>query len=429
MKSMVSHESKTAIILYCYLRYALLALLFLVYIVRIVYDLSKPLQGDEYFYGVEISRYELQGIWGSFSQGISHLFVVLASILSHVSGSNLLGARLLNIILLPVSWLILDKVIRLINNDVRVSFVASMTFGFVLLISKAGEMFFYGVNDPLMIVLALVTILYAVKYSISYDWKHLFLTAVSAGMMLWVRQFSILIIAGILTWVAIISIKRRKFLNSILRLVLFVLVFSIVVLIVQMPSLADHGRVSFEKKNISGDWGARNWVMGVMRIPAGSIFAYKRPSWEQVDEYKLLHGKEKIPRGFIGRVIMDPKFMVDNFSSNLFVRFPFIILSSILLFIIPFFDFVRKPEYWLSTSNNDVLPLLMVLLSVCIGVSLVIVSYVEHRWQFMSVTSALVLASKQLESYPARKYVCAAINMQMLLLIALGLLYLILKVC
>lgn len=415
---------------YSVVKYALLIVLAMSFLSHIVMDFSKPDSiGDEGFYCPEIARFQTQGLWDSFAGGISHLFVILSSALSLLVGSNLLGARLLNILLLPLALFIWYHIVKLVLTKPVARDIAWLSFAYVLLIAKTGRMFFVGINDPLMIVLGMGVLLCVLRYIKTDKTVSLVMAAILSGMMLWVRSFSVLIIGGISLWMVLHALFQKPRLRSILHGSMFFFVLINVALLVQIPSISEHGRLSFENKSsTSGDWNARNWITRVLRLPSGSIFAYAGPEWEQVDEYIERHGAQSIPKGFVDSVKRDPKFMLDNFASNLVVRFPYILIVSIGLLFFPLLDFLRKPEFWFSAGKRTLLPSLMVFISVSLGVSLVIINYVEHRWQFMAVASSIVLASAQLERYENKKLLTMLMYSQLVFLLGVSLLSIISKV-
>lgn len=415
---------------YSALKYAMITVLLGSYLLQIILVLSNLYDvGDERFFCNELIRFQTQGLWNSFADGISHLFVICSSALSILIGSNLLAIRLLNIFLVPLALFIWFHIVRLVVTKPIVRDLAWLSFAYVLLITKTGAMFFHGLNDPLMVVLALGALLFLIKYIKNGKTTSMVMAAILSGMMLWVRLFSVLILGGILVWMVFHALLQKPRLRNFLHGGMFFLVIIIVALIVQIPSLSEHGKLSFERKSSPGQsWNDRNWVMGMMRLPIGSVFCYAQPGWEQVEEYIDKNGAQSIPKGLIGQVKRDPKFMLDNFASNVVVRFQYILIVSIGLLFLPLLDFLRNPEFWFSKKNCTILPFLMVFFSVGLGVSLIIISYVAHRWQFMAVSSSIVLASVQLERYGNTKILTIFKYSQLIFLLGGSLFFIISKV-
>jgi len=78
---------------------------------------------------------------------------------------------------------------------------------------------------------------------------------------------------------------------------------------------------------------------------------------------------------------------------NVFFRVPYILALSIGFLFLAFLNYLRLPEKWFIDKNLGGLLLLLTSISVCCGVSIYIINYVEHRWQFMTAFSALVLGT------------------------------------
>jgi hypothetical protein len=376
-----------------------LILIFVVFVMNLWSSISnsQPL-GDEGFYLNELERIHNDGLWTAFSDGISHLFMWIWYLISLTGTNGLVGMRAISILLAFVSMYIIYYLLKKTTDSRALLLVAISTAAYVFFVTKTGRMFYLAINDTLMNALGLAAILFLSKYFDQYRIKHLVIAALFSGMMFWVRSFSILIFGGLFISVILIPLLHdpKRLIKQSLRSLLFIFVFVIVMISVQIPSIIDNQRLSFEKKNLSGDWGARNWITRLERKPSGSIFAYERSSWEYVDRYIEEQGEDSIPRGFFGRVKADPKFMVDNLASNLFVRVPYIILISIGFLGIGLLRILRVPEKWVSKLTPTELLCLTVFMSVGLGVSLVIINYIEHRWLFMICLTGLFLGVKSI---------------------------------
>jgi len=242
----------------------------------------------------------------------------------------------------------------------------------------------------------LAAVLFLIKYLDDNRVKDLILTAVLSGMMFWVREFSIIIFGGVIAAVFVLPIlKKEKLMLHFAKFTLFIIIFVLVVLVVQVPSIAENQKLSFERKGGSGlgNWGQRNWLTQKEQISSGSVFAYQRVEWDYVDEYIETHGKESIPRGVVAVFRDNPKLKTDITIVNLFFRVPYILLISTGLLIFGLFRVVREPEVWLSVLSPSMLALLAVFFSVCCGVSLAIINYIEHRWIFMASMMAIGLGA------------------------------------
>ncbi|HPH72371.1 MAG TPA: hypothetical protein PK928_07770, partial [Candidatus Cloacimonas sp.] len=235
--------------------------------------------------------------------------------------------------------------------------------------------------------------------------KDLIIASLFAGMMFWVRSFSIIIFGGFAAWIFLIVLLKCPFGKHLFRAILFCILTIIVALIPQIPSLAEKGQLAFEHKSTEKyNWGEINWFTRIKRESTGSLFVYKRPSWEELDEYKKAYGDKSIPLGLIEQFKYDPKFIIDNFIVNVFFRVPYILAVSIGFLFLAFLNYLRLPEKWVIDKNLGGLLLLLTSISVCCGVSIYIINYVEHRWQFMTAFSALVLGTISTAKFDKKIY-------------------------
>ncbi|NLO11376.1 MAG: hypothetical protein GX122_03025 [Candidatus Cloacimonetes bacterium] len=367
----------------------------LIILFKILTSAFQPIpQGDENFYLSELARFHTNGVWNTFSRGVSHLFMSIWYLVSFLPLNSLIIMRLLNLVLGLLDLYLIYLILKPLNLKKLSMSVALCTATYAIFISQSGAMHYRAISDPLMTTLALTAIYFVTKYVREYKLKDLILAALFSGMMFWVRNFAIIIFGGILASVAFIPLfKRERALPHLGKLLLFFVIFIIVLLVVQIPSIHQHQKISFERKIGSGlgGWGHRNWLTQKQQLPSGSVFAYRRVEWDFVDEYIESHGKQSIPRGVLGVFIDNPKLKTDITIVNLFFRIPYILLMSTGLLLLGFLRIVRCPESWLRTLSPQILALLAVFFSVACGVSLAIINYIEHRWVFTASISALII--------------------------------------
>ncbi|MDD2228149.1 MAG: glycosyltransferase family 39 protein [Candidatus Cloacimonetes bacterium] len=379
--------------------------------------------GDEGFFLKELASFQTDGLWRSFADGISHLHVLLVSAVAAVVGSPLLAGRLLNIILLVVALFLGSLIIKNLNLRRSVELVTTASYAYMLVFSQVGKTFYRFINDPLMIVLALFSLYLFQQYYKSNKTWFFILASIASGMMFWVRSFSLLIWAGILAFLILQAAIRKPRLKGILLLACFVTISIAVALLVQIPSISENGRLAFENKSGEGDWGARNWVTRYVRRSNGGIFSYQRVDWDEIERFKQEYGENAIPSSLLGKVRKDPKFMADNFVSNLIIRIPYVLLASIGIYFLLFLDLLRRPR-WLfeKDTNQPRLLFLLVAASVSLGVSLIIINYIEQRWLMAPVICVLLLAAVHLDRRIAPKWsrVLLAIQCAFLMLTGAG---------
>ncbi|MDP3115394.1 MAG: hypothetical protein Q8M98_11595 [Candidatus Cloacimonadaceae bacterium] len=377
--------------------------------------------GDEGFFLKELGRFQQDGMWTSFSDGISHLHVLLVNFLSYFVGQPLLAGRILSLLLLPLGFLIGVWIIRNLRLSHAVEVLTLATLAYVLVFSQSGKMFYRFLSDPLMIVIALGSILYIQRYCTEYRIKYLISAAILAGMMFWVRSFALLIFGGMFAFFLYLFIFHKPRVKHFSAMLLFITIASSTALIVQIPSIHNKGRISFEDKSGDGDWNERNWITRIDRKSNGGVFSYLRVTWDRVEQFKQEYGEHSIPRSLSERFARDPKFMVDSFVSNMVVRIPYVLLISIGFYFLLLLDLIRRPKwlFWDLQSSFKLL-LLSVFVSVSLGLSLIIVNYIEHRWLFAAVFCALILSSMHLDRSVMRRYRKYLIGSQWIFLLLTG---------
>lgn len=379
-------------------------------------------QGDEGFYLKEFARFERDGLRRAFSDGISHLHVVMVFLFTKVVGNPLLAGRILSIIMLILSMFLGSRIISNLSLGETVSRLAQATLAFLLVFSQAGKMFYFFLSDPLMIALSMLTIFLLQKFGYKRQKQYLIFAGLSAGMMFWVRFFSLLILGGMIAALAVYIIMDDHKIKHALAFILFIFTVVGTALIVQIPSIIDHGKLSFEAKTGSGSWAEMNWVTRWEREGNRSFFTYKRVGWKEVEEYKQKFGQNSIPRGPLEILAKDRKFFVDNFAANLLIRVPFIFLSGIGFLFLLYLDFLRRPLSQIRTGNVF---FSMLMLSVCLcitmSLSIVIINYIEHRWMLMALISALMLGSIHLDTPRLERWRIPVVGAQWLFLLVFSL--------
>lgn len=384
-------------------------------------SLNLVRSGDEGFFLKELERFRADGLWQSFAAGISHLHVLLVGALAAMVGSPLLAGRLLSLLLLPLALYLGSRILRNAGVSGVVFHVATITLAYMLVYCQTGKMFYRFLSDPLMLVLAMLSIYFMQQYFLQGKTCSLILAALAAGMTLWVRSFAVLIVAGLtahLLWNALVAKPRGK---AVVGLFLFMGLAAATALVVQIPSLAEGGGLSYENKGGDGNWAERNWLTRLNRQSNGGVFSYLRISWEDVEQYKQVHGEDSIPRSLAEIAKHDPKFLVDNIVANLFIRVAFVLSISTGLFFLLFLDLLRKPGWlWRRSALEAGRVFFWVAASVSLGLSLIIINYIEHRWLFAAAFCGLALGAIQLERPRLRRIRKPVILAQLLFLTLLS---------
>lgn len=382
-----------------YIAWISLALYFIFRLIMYIKDPSP--KGDEKYFLEEIARFRSMSFRDAYFGNFYHLYLTIWYLISFLPINDLMLMRFINIVIGVVNLCLMYKILNRFDLSKNVRSLALLTAGYAIFVSQSGTMHYSAINDPIMNALGLATILFLIRYLDNYRMKDLVFTAVFSGMMFWIRTFSIIIFGGIIAAVFMVPLlKKEKVFIHLAKVALFLTVFVLVVLIIQVPSLIENQKITFEGKRREGlgNWSHRNWLTQKEQISSGSIFAYKRVEWEYVDDYIETYGKQSIPSGVIGVFKDNPKLKTDITVVNLFFRIPYILLMSTGLMFLGLFRVIREPESWLVDLPPSVLALLAVLFSVCCGVSLAIINYIEHRWIFMAAMMGIGLGAYGIQS-------------------------------
>lgn len=390
-------------------------------IIKTLLDLQPT--GDESFFINELLRFRSDGLYVAFSEGISHLYILLAAYFDMVICNPLLSLRIVSLIQIPVFLLVVYKISCITFESKECVHLSLFTAMSIVIGSRAGTMFFRGINDSLMVTLAFICTFFLLIYTESRKVKYIIYSSIFCGLMFWVRQFSILIAVGFITFIIVLIIQslitKRTIKNTARSALIFLMIGVVVAIIPQIPSLKENNRISFETKSgrLGVSWEQRNWLTAKFRYNNNSLFAYRSASWEEASDYIEMHRDDSIPNGLIERLKADPKIVIDSFISSMFFRVPYILFVSIGILFFLFLDFLRNAEKNIREKLHFKSLFLLLFLSVTTGVCLTVINYVEHRWLFVSVVCGLLLALSQLETYRARYVYNIIINIQVLFVV------------
>ena len=370
----------------------LFSLLFVV--IRIVPSTSPT--GDEGFFIKEFERFENTGIYSSFSQGISHLYVLTVYFINLFISDYLISGRVLSLVSGIIIIFFVYQIAILLDLRKPYKLLLILNVLTILLYSRSG--YLMSINDPLMVACATTVVYFLILYMQKKRTKHLIITSILMGFLFWIRYFSILIVPGvIISIIAFEFFAMKRFWKKLSRLALFLFTMTVIALTPQIPSIIENKTLSFEKKNYER-WEKRNWLDHINRIDCGSFFCYDRTPWEAVDEYISENGEKSIPGSLLDRLKMDRKFFFDNIVSNLFIRIPYLFLLNFGLLFFLLFDFFRIPEKWLKSNFFPKLSLSLISISTILFLSIVIITYIEMRWVVLTIILCALLTYERLQA-------------------------------
>lgn len=360
----------------------LFILLVIVALLAVKTRFTDSWQGDEYFYVTEVERVKNNGIWKTINEGTSHLFVVLSSTLSFVTGDTLFSNRLLSLLslILVINAIIGIANIFKINRELKwLLLITVLTFAF----DPFRSPFLFGINDTLMFGVISQSIFYLVKYLIREKTKYAIIAAILIGIGFWIREITLIYITTIAfaSLIYLITIIKKRAYRHVKTLVLFFLIVFTTATIPHLPALINEGTFAFEDKNYMGNWREREYLTQLKRIPSGSVFSYERVSWEEVEAYKAEGLKPYLPQTRFDILRSDPKMVIDSFSSNLLIRSSYLFLFRNGVFFILFIA-----SFWLwkeIRKRKNFTPWILIVSVISlytIIISAITIHRIEIRW-------------------------------------------------
>lgn len=411
------NKSKLDINLFLILGLIISILFSILFVVIRIVPSSSPI-GDEGFFIKEFERFENTGIYSSFSQGISHLYVLTVYFINLFINNYLISGRILSLISGIIIVFFVYQIAILL--DIRKPYKRLLILNVltILLYSRSG--YLISINDPFMVAFATTAVYFLILYMHKKRVKHLIITSILMGFLFWIRSFSILIIPGAIIGIIAFEIfTTKKLWKKLSRLTIFLLPITVIALIPQIPSIIENKTLAFEDKNYEL-WEKRNWLDHINRIDCGSFFCYKRPSGEAVTEYISENGDESIPSSIIDRLKIDRKYFVDNIVSNLFIRIPYLFLLNFGLLFFLLFDLFRIPEKWLKFNLFPKLSLSLISILTILSLSIVIITFIEMRWVVFPIILCALLAYERLQTMELYRLKRLLFTIQIAFLIAMN---------
>lgn len=343
--------------------------------------------GDETFYIHEVQRLQDKGPGETLRQGVSFLYVVLGNAIGKITGNILLANRL-------VSLLSLAFVIHALHGIAALMKVSRNLRGLMILTLLAFAFdhqrspFLFGLNDPLLFALMAESLFFTVRYLYSEKNRDLLIASVMLGAGFWVREITLIYVVALAIATGFYSIQllRKKAYRKVWVPVLFFAVAAAMAILPHLPALASRGTLGFEDKNYMGNWRERDYLSQVRRISTGSLFAYKRVEWEEVEAYKADPVNPPLPATRIEIFRRDPKMVMDSFASNLLIRNTFFFLFRngilFLMFLYTFRAIKRVKDmrqvhaWWL---------LAFIVITYTLFISAITLHNIDIRWMALTI--------------------------------------------
>lgn len=337
-------------------------------IIALYYFLGKPAGGgDEALFISDLDFIKNQGWIAAVKKGISIPYMLLAYPLAQIL-ENFMALRMVNILFFGLLFLYFFKLKKIKSID----FYLLVLFYY----STVGH-FVAGINDTLFVVGLVIFIsetyfILTKKLEGSFQW--LFIGLIVAFF----TRFIIVLFFPIVILCLYLILKRVK---PNFKQIRWPILIAAVLLILNIPSLAENNTLSYDKKvppeGVSASWPQRQYYAQLL-VNDGKLSNHNHPTWKQTEAYLVENGANALPDGILDGVLFDWKLTIKEFFKDLFE----IALygSRQLGLMLPIVLTLGLWTVWKERkiTGNSIIPVILMIVMAIFA--LVIISYVELRW-------------------------------------------------
>lgn len=339
--------------------------------------LFKPMgTGDEALFISDLDLIFNKGWNEAVVKNVSIPYMLLAAPFAFFL-KTYIALRIVNVLLLV--FLVSYFYLRLKSN--RKSF-----FNYFFFFLCTAPYFFLGTNDALFFV---GIIIFMTEVYLLQNKKEANM-AIAFSMLLiscFTREM-ILIYFPVIIFGCLIIYKEGAFVK--INFSSPILIF-IVFLILNIPSLKDNGKLSFDNKSPTGPnsatWVQRQYLAQLL-VNKGEIKNFSHPSWEETNEYLKKNGQNSLPKGIIDGLSFDIRLTVVEFFKDFYysVFFGFRQLGFILFVVLLF----PLRDFFISKKLKLEMYIPYALIFIIAVFSLIIISFIEPRWYAPVFTMTIV---------------------------------------
>jgi hypothetical protein len=360
------------------------------FFVGLFYFLSLPTGGDEFLFVSDLLLIKNVGWQEAIVKNISIPYMLLAYPMSLIM-EGFIALRMVNIVLF----------FGLLGYFYFGSKIQSRTLYFyIFFLSSTVGYFYLATNDSLFFV-ALVIFFNEVHRALNNKNVNFNLALTALIIAFFTRELFLVYLPIIVLGLYILIKSGYKFnTKSLLPLGIFILF-----LILNIPSIAQSGRLSFDKKSppkeLGVSWSQRQYLAQLM-VNNGELENRKHPSWEQTKAYLEKNGKESLPDGVLEGITHSWQLTIKEYFKDFGYSFVYSFRSMGLMLLISI-------GYWMWQLNRKkkieirhFVPFSTLLMLMIF--SFIIISYVELRWLIPVFLITLVYYSELEEQNEISKY-------------------------
>jgi len=245
----------------------------------------------------------------------------------------------------------------------------------VFFVSTVGY-FFIGTNDTLFFICCIIFIHQVYLLQKNKNWEGT--VATSTLIIAFFTRELFIVYSPVLLFCIYIIFKERGWVSINKK---YILTLSIVLILINIPSVLTGGKFSYDKKNppenVNVNWIQRQYLAQLM-VNNGTLKNYNHPSWEQTQVYVVENGADSLPNTMLKALIFDVELTVVEFFKDLVTTFFYGFRQLGLILVFPLIYMVQV----LYKSRYNITKLLIPFASflmICVF-SLMIISFVELRW-------------------------------------------------
>lgn len=340
------------------------------------------------------------GINQTIIKGTSITFLILSNFVNKIFEDPLLSLRissLFSAILFFISVIYIERKFFKLSNIYRN--VAYISIVYVLVLQS---FLFIGINDLLLNLFTsfiFIFLFYEIKKS-NFDNKskiNYLLIGVFLGLMLCTRRMSLVYIPSFFIIILVSNFGNFNFL--IRKSVYLVLGFSLILFSLNLPSLKENNKFSFDDKVLNHEINWAQWdYYNILKIHEGAGVRRKHVDINDVKDYLIENGKESLPKTFFGMIFFDIEITLIEFYNGLSDSFFGFLRSLGLLFLFGLIYLLFKVKdfkyYKLKKHSNIVI---LFAISFTLIISFIVISFIQFRWFMVFIPLLIISLLNKLE--------------------------------
>ena len=346
--------------------------------------------GDESLFVADLQLIHDVGWYEAIVKNISIPYMLLVYPLSLIL-EDYLALRIVNIGIVVLLFLYFFYVSKTKSKAL---------YSYILFFISTVGYFYFGTNDCLFFV-SLIVFFNEVNNSLHKKNVNFNLALTALIIAFFTRQLFLVYLPVLFLGLYILYKSEYKFSVK----TFFPLGFVILFVILNIPSIAKNGSLSYDKKSppegLGVTWSQRQYLAQLM-VNKGELANFQHPSWDQTKAYLENNGNESLPDGILNGITYDWQLTIKEFFKDLGYSFLYSFRSLGLMLLITLGYWIRQLNKNRKIEFSYFVPITTLLMLMIF--SFIIISYVELRWLSAVFVMTLVYYSQLEEQKKISKY-------------------------